>query len=257
MDENKTTKTNEIKLKSNDKKEIWDSGIKILKKMQVIIPLRLLLVCNQIADKMDGDEFSILANISEKENTELKLSEDYYIPKQIVSTASIAYQPDEYNFNTVIHRHPDGFNSFSTTDQNFINQNFLLSVLYTKSQGFVNGLYNLRHENGYLIQLPVEIFVDYGIDEIDISNIQKPAPLMIIDKPRKQKSKHDRKRDWDLDLPEHREKLFPEETMDYALMKDFMLDEINGEIQDLQYRINNLEESIYHNTGLGCENTPF
>jgi GGDEF domain-containing protein len=148
----------------------WESGIKILDAVKVIIPLKLLLVCNQIADRLSGEEFSILVNLTEKDKV-ISLSEEFHIPQQVVSNASIDYIPEDYNFNTVIHRHPDGMNSFSSTDKNFINQNFKLSILYTHRDGFVHGVYNLKHDN-YLVQLPIEISVDMGLDLIDIQNIQ-------------------------------------------------------------------------------------
>ena len=148
----------------------WESGIKILDAVKVIIPLKLLLVCNQIADRLSGEEFSILVNLTEKDKV-IRLSEEFHIPSQVVSNASIDYIPEDYNFNTVIHRHPDGMNSFSSTDKNFINQNFKLYILYTHKEGFVHGVYNLKHDN-YLVQLPIEISVDMGLDLIDIQNIQ-------------------------------------------------------------------------------------
>lgn len=148
----------------------WESGIKILDAVKVIIPLKLLLVCNQIADRLSGEEFSILVNLTEKDKV-IRLSEEFHIPQQVVSSASIDYVPEDYNFNTVIHRHPDGMNLFSSTDKNFINQNFKLSILYTHKDGFVHGVYNLKHDN-YLVQLPIEISVDMGLDLIDIQNIQ-------------------------------------------------------------------------------------
>lgn len=148
----------------------WESGIKILDAVKVIIPLKLLLVCNQIADRLSGEEFSILVNLTEKDKV-IRLSEEFHIPQQVVSNASIDYIPEDYNFTTVIHRHPDGMNSFSSTDKNFINQNFKLSILYTHKEGFVHGVYNLKHDN-YLVQLPIEISVDVGLDLIDIQNIQ-------------------------------------------------------------------------------------
>lgn len=148
----------------------WESGIKILDAVRVIIPLKLLLVCNQIADRLSGEEFSILVNLNEKDKV-IRLSEEFHIPQQVVSNASIDYIPEDYNFNTVIHRHPDGMNSFSSTDKNFINQNFKLSILYTHKDGFVHGVYNLKYDN-YLVQLPIEIIVDMGLELIDIQNIQ-------------------------------------------------------------------------------------
>jgi hypothetical protein len=274
MENIKEINTDEIKSKLKDKKEksgAWESGIKILKKMEVVIPLKLLLVCNQIADKVHGDEFSIVTNILEKDDTEITLSEEFYIPKQQVSHSNIEYLPDDYKFNTVIHRHPDSCNSFSNTDAEYINQNFELSILYTKIEGFVNGLYNLRHESGYLIQIPVEIYVDYGIQEIDISNIQKPAPLMVIDKfhkrhrNKKEKFKNtDATFDIDLDRIEREDKferddkkLLLEEKLDYAMMKDFMLEDVTEQLQGMEYRLDNLEDMIYHQANFGINGSPF
>jgi len=249
-----------------DKKESWDSGIKVLKRMQIFIPLKLLLICNQLADKVKEDEFSIITNIAEKDDIEISLSEEYYIPKQEVNPSYINYLPDEKDagYKVVIHRHPDGCNSFSSTDQQYINQNFELSILYTKQDGFVNGIYNLRHENGYLIQLPVQIYVDYGIDEIDVSNIQKPAPLMVIEKPsRKSKARHDRRKleytfDIDLDRIEKEDKkLLLEERLDYAMMKDFLLEEINEQIQGMEYRLDNIEDMVFHQPSFATNGSPY
>jgi hypothetical protein len=269
MENIKEINTDEIKSKLKDKKEkseAWESGLKILKKMQVVIPLKLLLVCNQIADKIE-DEFSIVTNIFEKDDIELTLSEEFYIPKQEVNSSYINYHPDEYKFNTVIHRHPDNCNSFSSTDQNYINQNFELSILYTKRDGFIAGQYNLKHENGYLIQLPVEIFVDYGIDEIDLGNIGKPAPLVVIDKSKKHKGREPKSRildtehEWDLrkfdTIPERKDKLLFEEKLDYAMMKDFLLEEINEQIQGMEYRLDNLEDMVFHQASFATNGSPF
>lgn len=247
-----------------EKSEAWESGIKILKQMQVVIPLKLLLVCNQIAEKVD-DEFSIVSNIAEIDDIEISLSEEFYIPKQIVSHSNIEYQPDEYKFNTVIHRHPDGCNSFSSTDQNYINQNFELSILYTKCDGFVAGQYNLKHTNGYLIQLPVELYVDYHLEEINLENIQKPAPLMVIEKPnRKSKARHDRRKlesTFDIDLDridkEDNKKLLLEERLDYSMMKDFLLEELNEQIQGMEYRLDNLEDMVFHQSSFATNGSPF
>jgi len=148
----------------------WESDLKVIERMRVIIPLRLLLVCNSIAAKLDGEEFSIVTNISSRSSDTIILSEDYYIPKQRVTSVSIDYLPDQYEHSVVIHRHPNGLNSFSKTDQEFINQNFELSLLYTAEDYFVNGIYNLTHEDA-IIPIPVKPLIDYGLEEIDMANI--------------------------------------------------------------------------------------
>lgn len=152
----------------------WDSGLEIIRNVEVVVPLKLLLVCDKIASKMNGDEFSIVTKIDQKLRNTIYLSEEYYIPKQTVSAARIEYEPDEYNgFDVVIHRHPSGCNSFSGTDMEYINQNFKLSLLYTRQDRFVKGLYNLKISDTEVVQLPVGITVDYGSVEVDISNIKK------------------------------------------------------------------------------------
>jgi len=149
----------------------WESDLKVIEKMKVIVPLKLLLVCNSIVSKLDGEEFSIVSTIKSRTSDTLTLSDEYYIPKQLVTSVSIDYQPDEYSHSVVIHRHPNGLNTFSKTDHEFINQNFELSLLYTAEESFVNGLYNLKHEDA-IIPIPVKAIIDSGIEDIDISNIE-------------------------------------------------------------------------------------
>lgn len=148
----------------------WESDLIVIEKMKVIVPLKLLLVCNSIVSKLDGEEFSIVTKIAKRTSDTLTLSDEYYIPRQRVTSGSIEYLPDEYSHSVVIHRHPNGLNTFSKTDHEFINQNFELSLLYTAEEYFVNGLFNLKHEDA-IIPIAVRPVIDYGIEEIDISNI--------------------------------------------------------------------------------------
>ena len=241
-------------------KEAWESGIKVLHGIDVIIPVTLLLVCNHISDKVREDEFSILTSISERDESTLTLSKGFYIPKQRVTQHSIDYLPDQYSFNTVIHRHPDGMNTFSSTDREYINQNFELSILYTKSEGFVHGVFNLKHDD-YLIQLPIAIYIDYGLRNIDLSNIERESFLTSFKKERRPRRQG---KSWDLTRLDtasenkneadsglglfssepDKEKLLPEENLDYAMMKDLLLEDVNMQMEDMDYRLTSLEEAI-------------
>lgn len=253
-----------IKSTKEDKKSNgWESGISVLRRMEVIIPVKLLLVCNEIADKVRNDEFSIVCNCVLEGKT-LQLSEEYYIPKQVVTSSSIEYQKDEYQFNTVIHRHPDGCHSFSSTDHEYINQNFQLSILYTKESGFVTGLYNLKHDD-FIIPIPCEIYVDYDL-EIDISNIKKPEPLIVVDHTRRFKRRQNESKDKpksDLDLvvkhewDSDKDKLLPEEKFDYSMMRELLLEEVNEQIWDHEHRIGTLEESMYYMDSFSGPEKPF
>ena len=127
-------------------------------------------------------------------------------------------------------------------------------------------MYNLKHESGFLIQIPVEIYVDYGVDEINIENIQKPAPLMVIDKfhkkPRNRKDKFrnsDATFDIDLDRIEKEDsrKLLLEEKLDYSLIKDFILEELNEQIQGMEYRLDNIEDMVFHQSSFATNGSPF
>lgn len=235
-------------------KEEWCSGIKVLESVDIIIPVKLLHVCNYIANKVKGNEFSILTNILEKDDNTITLSDEFYVPKQKVATSSIDYLPDPEAslFNTVIHRHPNGLNNFSATDKNYINQNFQLSLLYTKEDGFVNGIYNLNH-NDYLIQLPVEVYIDNGIEDIDISNIEQEQFSLTFNRHSKKKRLLD-KEQWRSDKFDE---FFPEEKMDYGLMKDIMLEDVNTELKDLDQRVSIIEDTMIYSGSHMYGETPF
>lgn len=204
----------------------WESELNIISSIQVIIPVKLYLVCNQIAGKVDNNEFSIVTDIKEKDNQNILLTDSFYIPKQKVNPSNIDYLPDDYHHSVCIHRHPDGCNGFSSTDKEYINQNFILSLLYTRRDGFVNGVYNMRLDDKTLIQLPVEIIVDYNLEKLDLSGIEiekdifkKPASLN-----GKKKNKNESE---DLDLP--------------------------GEMDWLESRVDMLEEAMIYDRNRGFE----
>ncbi|MFZ4589369.1 MAG: hypothetical protein ACOYN6_00095 [Ignavibacteria bacterium] len=250
-DRKKSHKSTKLDVKES-KNETWESGIKLLRKVDVVVPLKLLLVCNQISDKLRGDEFSLVTNIKERVNDVIILDEEFYIPKQKVAHTSIEYLPDDYKANCVIHRHPDGMNSFSSTDNNYINQNFELSLLFTREGGFVAGIFNITH-NDYLIQVPCEVFVDNNIDEVDISNIEREDFLLSSfsrDKRRKDSFKLDEWRSdkdiFDNSTPFKSEKLFPEETFDYELMRGHLLGDVEENLQNVNYRLDQIEDVMFH-----------
>lgn len=153
-----------------EKRNPWDSDLKVVSQVLAEVPMLLLLVCNHIAERVDDNEFSIVTNIADKTIDRVVLSADYYVPKQQVTPGSIDYLQDEYHHSVVIHRHPDGHDSFSTTDREYINQNFELSLLYTKKDKFVGGVYNLKLEDA-VIPIPVKIHITDGLEDIDITNI--------------------------------------------------------------------------------------
>ncbi|HEX2787591.1 MAG TPA: hypothetical protein VHP32_06760 [Ignavibacteria bacterium] len=234
-DEDKTPGNTKNKcglMKSND--SAWDSGINIIRSVKVIIPLKLLVICNHISRMVDDNEFSIVTDIIKDQSNkidELRLSEEYYIPKQKVTSCSIDYEADSYDHNVVIHRHPDGLNNFSSTDHSFINQNFELSLLFTQKDGFVNGIYNMK-VNEAIIPLPVTPVIDYGIGIIDISNIESKN---IFDKDFTFKT--EKKNDYGGRKDNFRSSYIDEE-------------DIKWEIMELRGRVDLIEEMMAYETGM-------
>ncbi|KXK54210.1 MAG: hypothetical protein UZ05_CHB002000938, partial [Chlorobi bacterium OLB5] len=60
----------------------WESELIIISSIQVVIPVKLYLVCNQIAGNVGGNEFSVVTDIKEKDNQIILLTDEFYIPKQ-------------------------------------------------------------------------------------------------------------------------------------------------------------------------------
>lgn len=154
--------------------DLWYGETTFEKKIIIHIPVNLQLVCNTIASKVGGDEFSIFTKVLRKDKNHFYLDSNYVIPPQEVSVTSIDYGRDPDQFvDVVIHRHPDGMHTFSGIDDKFINKNFPVSILFTQAAGFVFGRYNMPLDEDTKIQLPVEIVVDYEIGNIDISMIKR------------------------------------------------------------------------------------
>lgn len=129
--------------------------VKVASSLDVEIPEKIKDVCDYYANKIE-EEFAVLTNIAKEKNGKVFLSNEFYIPKQTVSSAYIIIDPEDTNvgnYNTIIHRHPDGMHSFSKTDEDNINLNFKCSFLYTQRSGFVKGIYNVDVHTGIMTRL--------------------------------------------------------------------------------------------------------
>ena len=162
--------------------EVWDSGLKIIKRPKILIPQMLLLVCNSIQKHVDNFEFSILCK-GKWTPEGFKVSEDYIIPRQQVSSSFVQYDNKHVaecikaGFNTVIHSHPMDMTNFSSIDEEFINSNFEASVLYTPKHGFCKAVINVQVASDIKVQVEAEpeiIFEDIEVKGLD--NIQKYKP---------------------------------------------------------------------------------
>ena len=154
---------------------VWDSGLKVVSPPILIdVPKVIADVIRAIDKKISSNvEFSIYVKADTSDVECVRISEEYYIPKQSVSHSSIDYNdvPGD-GFNAVIHKHPSGIRSFSSTDDEFINQNFTVSILWCAGE-FVDATVNYDIEAGTKLQLPGYVYVDDAVElpDVDVSNI--------------------------------------------------------------------------------------
>ncbi len=113
---------------------IWSNDYKRINcqsnELKVIVPSVIVSVLRTIEDEIGNVEFSIVSKIESISNKIIRIAPLYAIPKQIVTTGSVEYCENIEGCNVVIHKHPPGLKSFSSIDDEYINCNFDLSLLY-------------------------------------------------------------------------------------------------------------------------------
>lgn len=169
------------KIKDNDYlngNKVWDSGYKPLKPT-VVIHSKLIRLTKYIQNKVDDNEFSILAK-GHFENGKFYVDFDYYIPQQEVTGTSVDYKENigakkEEGYNTVIHSHPflnSNSGNFSGADDEHINSHFTCSILVNGSGEPVKAVLNIPFQNT-TIQVEaeeiLELIEDFEIDEKEIT----------------------------------------------------------------------------------------
>jgi len=149
----------------NDGEIVWrNPSSSVLEVIEANVPLKILLVMNSLEKYVSNSlEFGLYLKGTYDKGV-LAISEEFYVPKQQVSGASIDFDPEDDGngeWNGVIHRHPNGCTGFSGTDNKSINENHMFSLLYESSK-IVKGIINLKPSDNFgLIQLPLDIEVEY------------------------------------------------------------------------------------------------
>ncbi|MFW6225504.1 MAG: hypothetical protein ACOC3V_00930 [bacterium] len=135
------------------------------------IPVKIKNVMEYLSKKYRGLEFSIITSTRyNKEEDIFIMNKEFYIPEQYVSRVFIDYKesiPPQYN--TVIHKHPNGINHFSSTDVEYINTNFDFSLLWVNGQ-FEIGVTNIMSVYGK-ISFPLFPIIEY--EELKKSQLKK------------------------------------------------------------------------------------
>lgn len=153
---------------------VWESGLEVVKSpVTIVVPSSLVNVVSAIEAQIRDSEFSVYVKANMDDVACIVVSEEYYIPDQDVTMASVEYNdPPVDGFNAVLHKHPSGMKVFSSTDDKYINQNFDVSLLWCDKK-FVNAIVNYEIRRGVKLQLEGRVVVDDGttLPSVDVSKI--------------------------------------------------------------------------------------
>jgi len=174
-----SNRNNNVYIENNkNNNEIWDSGIKFIDNIKVKIPFELVLICKKISEKVKNNEFSILVKAYENDDGDIVLTDDYVIPKQTVTHSSVDYDEElikykRQGYNVIIHKHPNGMRSFSLNDEEYINSNFDISLLFCDNE-FVLCNVNIKIKDDVKLRVSAEIEIVYNNNIVikDIDNIK-------------------------------------------------------------------------------------
>lgn len=151
-------------LNYNEKEKTWDNPASaIVTDIVAIVPPIILDVIREM-ERVNGKHLEVGMYLKGEciDNT-LIVSEEFYIPKQVVTGSTIVFDKHDTegnNWNGVIHRHPSGIKNFSGVDRESINQNHMFSLLYVDNE-ISKGIVNLNLNIGGRVQLEVDVEIDY------------------------------------------------------------------------------------------------
>jgi len=146
----------------------WENkNARIVKEFTCFIPKKIHDVVRSAAEILVSTEFSFLLKCEiDYNNRTVDIDPDsWFFPKQTVTPGSVIYHEDMAEYNCVMHKHPGSMKSFSGTDDEWINQNFQVSVLWIRD-GFCNGRINIPTPAGR-VQLPLKVITEPDYQTID------------------------------------------------------------------------------------------
>ena len=162
----------EHKVEKKDKKKEKDQylvsdGMNVVTKIIINIPEKIEDIMKEINSnkELGSVEFSILCKSKKEVKIQgdsllVYLEDDFFIPEQEVSSASIEYLEDNVKYDTVIHKHPSGCRAFSATDKEFINSNFMYSLLFVDGSFHTgNCRFPINEDKTIYISLPTTVSV--------------------------------------------------------------------------------------------------
>jgi hypothetical protein len=158
-----------------EKKTVWSNpNNQKLEKVRAIVPCSLLFTMHKIEQLMSFNaEFGLYLK-GEIIESVLIISEEYYIPLQEVTSASIDFKEDgNLQWNGIIHKHPTGCTGFSGVDDGSINENHLFTLLY-ESKEIKKGEINLKIKDiSGKIRMPLDIEIEFPSVNVSKKDVEE------------------------------------------------------------------------------------
>jgi hypothetical protein len=146
---------------------------------KVVIPQEIVGLLNDIHRNLPNKnvEFGIYCNSVldlETFTVTIELNKSF-IPKQIVSSVTIEFIEGKSfvgdDFNTVIHRHPEGVNTFSNTDKESINKNWDVSILFIPPYKFPQAIINIDITPTSRLQIQASVEIAPSEEDENLINV--------------------------------------------------------------------------------------
>jgi len=145
----------------------------IEKKFTLEVPIDLLVLLKTLASKKaNNNEFALVMK-AKRHGMVFKINyNSIYLPKQTVSSGAVTIEDDLVfgNYNCIVHRHPTGVRSFSTTDDTNLNRFFEISFLYIPPFDLPKAIVNINLGKGNKIQVDCDCVVVGKTDEKFLSD---------------------------------------------------------------------------------------
>jgi hypothetical protein len=147
-----------------------DTGLSIVQRATLILPqsvgMTMLGVMRHLPST--GLEYGLYlkGKWDPKTVTVAVSPDDFYLPKQKVSTGNVHFDedPPDPEWNVVIHRHPANFAVFSRLDKESINREFLASVIFIPPWNFPAAVINIPISPGTKLQVEAEVHSEWVSD---------------------------------------------------------------------------------------------
>ena len=141
---------------------LFSTGMAIHRAPRVVLPLNVVLLMQNILPSLPNSslEYGIyLKGTWNAETASVLVSDEYYIPEQEVTAATIRFieEPPGSEWNVVIHRHPPGCRKFSGVDKSSINEEFLASILFLPPWEFPDAVVNVPLSEGSKLQVEATV----------------------------------------------------------------------------------------------------